>query len=295
MKMVKAEGLTYEYTKIMETDHGTEEHRVVALKNVNIEIEKGEFVVVLGHNGSGKSTFFLCCNGIRKPDSGQLYFEGHPLDYSKKGLLSLRSKVGVVFQDPDNQLFSANVLQEISFGPLNLGLTQQETRRRAEQVMERLGISSFAHRPVHALSGGQKKLVAIADILVMEPSLILLDEPAAALDPIHTRIVREIIDEISASGITVVTATHDVDYAWSWADDVLLFHEGQLLAFGSPKDVFTQKKLLETASLETPCVLKIFQALQKGGFLPESLPCPRTINELESLLSSQRPMNKSQP
>lgn len=283
--LLKAEQLSYTY----------EGSDVPALNGLSLEIRRGRKIACMGANGSGKSTFFLCCNGIRKPDSGQLYFEGHPLDYSKKGLLSLRSKVGVVFQDPDNQLFSANVLQEISFGPLNLGLTQQETRRRAEQVMERLGIASFAHRPVHALSGGQKKLVAIADILVMEPSLILLDEPAAALDPIHTRIVREIIDEISASGITVVTATHDVDYAWSWADDVLLFHEGQLLAFGSPKDVFTQKKLLETASLETPCVLKIFQALQKGGFLPESLPCPRTINELESLLSSQRPMNKSQP
>lgn len=283
--LLKAKQLSYTY----------EGSDVPALNGLSLEIRRGRKVACMGANGSGKSTFFLCCNGIRKPDSGQLYFEGHPLDYSKKGLLSLRSKVGVVFQDPDNQLFSANVLQEISFGPLNLGLTQQETRRRAEQVMERLGITSFAHRPVHALSGGQKKLVAIADILVMEPSLILLDEPAAALDPIHTRIVREIIDEISASGITVVTATHDVDYAWSWADDVLLFHEGQLLAFGSPKDVFTQKKLLETASLETPCVLKIFQALQKGGFLPESLPCPRTINELESLLSSQRPMNKSQP
>lgn len=283
--LLKAEQLSYTY----------EGSDVPALNGLSLEIRRGRKVACMGANGSGKSTFFLCCNGIRKPDSGQLFFEGHPLDYSKKGLLSLRSKVGVVFQDPDNQLFSANVLQEISFGPLNLGLTQQETRRRAEKVMERLGIASFAHRPVHALSGGQKKLVAIADILVMEPSLILLDEPAAALDPIHTRIVREIIDEISASGITVVTATHDVDYAWSWADDVLLFHEGQLLAFGSPKDVFTQKKLLETASLETPCVLKIFQALQKGGFLPESLPCPRTINELESLLSSQRPMNKSQP
>lgn len=283
--LLKAKQLSYTY----------EGSDVPALNGLSLEIRRGRKVACMGANGSGKSTFFLCCNGIRKPDSGQLYFEGHPLDYSKKGLLSLRSKVGVVFQDPDNQLFSANVLQEISFGPLNLGLTQQETRRRAEQVMERLGIASFAHRPVHALSGGQKKLVAIADILVMEPSLILLDEPAAALDPIHTRIVREIIDEISASGITVVTATHDVDYAWSWADDVLLFHEGQLLAFGSLKDVFTQKKLLETASLETPCVLKIFQALQKGGFLPESLPCPRTINELESLLSSQRPMNKSQP
>lgn len=283
--LLKAEQLSYTY----------EGSDVPALNGLSLEIRRGRKVACMGANGSGKSTFFLCCNSIRKPDSGQLYFEGHPLDYSKKGLLSLRSKVGVVFQDPDNQLFSANVLQEISFGPLNLGLTQQETRRRAEQVMERLGIASFAHRPVHALSGGQKKLVAIADILVMEPSLILLDEPAAALDPIHTRIVREIIDEISASGITVVTATHDVDYAWSWADDVLLFHEGQLLACGAPKDVFTKKELLETASLETPCVLKIFQALQKGGFLPESLPCPRTINELESLLSSQRPMNKSQP
>ena len=238
----------------------------------------------MGANGSGKSTFFLCCNGIRKPDSGRLYFEGRPLDYSKKGLLSLRSKVGVVFQDPDDQLFSANVLQEISFGPLNLGLTQQETKQRAAQVMERLGITPFAHRPVHALSGGQKKLVAIADILVMEPSLILLDEPAAALDPIHTRIVREIIDEISASGITIVTATHDVDYAWSWAEDVLLFHEGRLLACGAPEEVFTKKELLDTASLEEPCVLSMYRALREKGWLPDLQNRPRTLNDLKEYL-----------
>ena len=272
--LLKAEQLSYTY----------EGSDVPALNGLSLEIQRGRKIACMGANGSGKSTFFLCCNGIRKPDSGQLYFEGRPLDYSKKGLLSLRSKVGVVFQDPDDQLFSANVLQEISFGPLNLGLTQQETKQRAAQVMERLGITPFAHRPVHALSGGQKKLVAIADILVMEPSLILLDEPAAALDPIHTRIVREIIDEISASGITIVTATHDVDYAWSWAEDVLLFHEGRLLACGAPEEVFTKKELLDTASLEEPCVLSMYQALREKDLLPDLQNCPRTLNDLKEYL-----------
>ncbi len=272
--LLKAEQLSYTY----------EGSDVPALNGLSLEIQRGRKIACMGANGSGKSTFFLCCNGIRKPDSGRLYFEGRPLDYSKKGLLSLRSKVGVVFQDPDDQLFSANVLQEISFGPLNLGLTQQETKQRAAQVMERLGITPFAHRPVHALSGGQKKLVAIADILVMEPSLILLDEPAAALDPIHTRIVREIIDEISASGITIVTATHDVDYAWSWAEDVLLFHEGRLLACGAPEEVFTKKELLDTASLEEPCVLSMYRALREKGWLPDLQNRPRTLNDLKEYL-----------
>ena len=272
--LLKAEQLSYTY----------EGSDVPALNGLSLEIQRGRKIACMGANGSGKSTFFLCCNGIRKPDSGRLYFEGRPLDYSKKGLLSLRSKVGVVFQDPDDQLFSANVLQEISFGPLNLGLTQQETKQRAAQVMERLGITPFAHRPVHALSGGQKKLVAIADILVMEPSLILLDEPAAALDPIHTRIVREIIDEISASGITIVTATHDVDYAWSWAEDVLLFHEGRLLACGAPEEVFTKKELLDTSSLEEPCVLSMYRALREKGWLPDRQNRPRTLNDLKEYL-----------
>lgn len=272
--LLKAEQLHYTY----------EGGDVPALNGLSLTLRRGRKIACMGSNGSGKSTFFLCCNGIRKPDSGRLYFEGRPVDYSKKGLLSLRSKVGVVFQDPDDQLFSANVLQEISFGPLNLGLTQQETRQRTAQVMERLGITPFAHRPVHALSGGQKKLVAIADILVMEPSLILLDEPAAALDPIHTRIVREIIDEISESGITVVTATHDVDYAWSWAEDVLLFHEGRLLACGAPEEIFTKKDLLETASLEEPCVLSMYQALREKGWLPDLQNRPRTLNDLKEYL-----------
>ena len=269
--LLKTENLCYTY----------EGNTSPALDHLDLSIRRGKRVACMGANGSGKSTFFLCCNGILRPDSGRILFAGQPLDYSRKGLLSLRSQVGIVFQVPDNQLFCASVFQEISFGPLNLGLDEATVRKRVSAVMDRLGITPYADRPVHALSGGQKKLVAIADILVMEPSLILLDEPVASLDPLHTRMVREVIDKIAGEGITVVTATHDADYAWSWADEILLLGEGRLLAFGSPAEVFSRKDLLCKANLQPPTVLQLSAALRRGGLLPASLPTPRTLKELE--------------
>lgn len=272
--LLKTENLCYTY----------EGNTSPALDHLDLSIRRGKRVACMGANGSGKSTFFLCCNGILRPDSGRILFAGQPLDYSRKGLLSLRSQVGIVFQDPDNQLFCASVFQEISFGPLNLGLDEATVRKRVHSVMDRLGITPYADRPVHALSGGQKKLVSIADILVMEPSLILLDEPAASLDPLHTRMVREVIDEIAGEGITVMTATHDVDYAWSWADEILLLEEGRLLAFGSPAEVFSREDLLHRAGLTVPRILRLFGTLQQKGILPRSLSCPRTFQELERFL-----------
>ena len=272
--LLKTENLCYTY----------EGNTSPALDHLDLSIRRGKRVACMGANGSGKSTFFLCCNGILRPDSGRILFAGQPLDYSRKGLLSLRSQVGIVFQDPDNQLFCASVFQEISFGPLNLGLDEATVRKRVSAVMDRLGITPYADRPVHALSGGQKKLVSIADILVMEPSLILLDEPVASLDPLHTRMVREVIDEIAGEGITVVTATHDVDYAWSWADEILLLEEGRLLSFGSPADVFSREDLLHRAGLTVPRILRLFVTLQQKGILPRSFSCPRTFQELERFL-----------
>lgn len=272
--LLKTENLCYTY----------EGNTSPALDHLDLSIRRGKRVACMGANGSGKSTFFLCCNGILRPDSGRILFAGQPLDYSRKGLLSLRSQVGIVFQDPDNQLFCASVFQEISFGPLNLGLDEATVRKRVSAVMDRLGITPYADRPAHALSGGQKKLVSIADILVMEPSLILLDEPTASLDPLHTRMVREVIDEIAGEGITVMTATHDVDYAWSWADEILLLEEGRLLAFGSPAEVFSREDLLHRAGLTVPRILRLFGTLQQKGILPRSLSCPRTFQELERFL-----------
>ena len=147
-----------------------------SLNGLSLEIGRGKKIAFMGANGSGKSTFFLCCNGIHKPDKGTIYFDGQPLDYSREGLLKLRSKIGIVFQDPDNQLFSASVYQEISFGILNLGVPEEEARKEVEQVIETLEIEPFRHKPTHALSGGQKKQVSIADILVMHPEIIILDE-----------------------------------------------------------------------------------------------------------------------
>lgn len=256
-----------------------------SLKDLSLSIRRGRRTAVMGANGSGKSTFFLCCNGILRPDEGQIYYNGQPLSYRKKDLLSLREKVGIVFQDPDMQLFCASVYQEISFGPLNLGLSREKAAREVEAVIRRLGITPFRHRPAHALSGGQKKQVALADILVMHPELLILDEPFAALDPSHVHIIRDMIRDLekdsSPSGpLTVIIATHDTDFALEWADEVILFSEGQVLAQGAPASVLTDRELLARASLDLPGVIKVFESLQAAGLLGADLPAPKHPDQL---------------
>ena len=273
--ILKAEDLCFSY------EEGQEEK---ALNGLSLEIRRGQKVAVMGSNGSGKSTFFLCCNGIHRPDSGRLFFDGKEVTYDRKSLLALRSKVGIVFQDPDNQLFSASVFQEISFGILNLGVSQEQARQEVEQIIDYLEITPFRDKPAHALSGGQKKQVSIADSLVMHPELIILDEPAAALDPKHTAMVKKIVDKLTENGITVLMATHDVNYAYEWADEVLLFHRGKLLSHGCPEKLFRQTDLLHTTNLEQPGVLRLFDNLQAAKLLPEDLPVPRNLQELERCL-----------
>lgn len=199
--------------------------------------------------------------------------------------MDLRSKIGIVFQDPDNQLFSASVYQEISFGVLNLGFSEEEAKKEVEKVIEELEITPFRHKPTHALSGGQKKQVSIADILVMHPEIIILDEPAAALDPRHTTMVNHIVDQMTEAGITVLMATHDVNYAYQWADEVLLFHQGKVLMQGSPAQVFSNPTVLKQTNLEPPAVLELFDSLCKKGILKASLPLPRNLKTLEQYIA----------
>lgn len=255
-----------------------------ALNHLSLEIKSGRKIACMGSNGSGKSTFFLCCNGIHRPDQGTLSYKGKPFDYSRKGLLDLRRKVGIVFQEPDHQIFCADVQQDISFGVLNLGHTEAEARQKVTQVMKELGITPFAHKPTHALSGGQKKQVAIAGILAMDPELIILDEPTASLDPLHTQIVRSLIDRMADTDTTVMLATHDVEYAYGWADEIILFHNGRILSQGTPEEIFTQKPLLQTANLKQPAVLSLFQRLTEEHILPSELPLPKTMETLARYL-----------
>ena len=269
-----------------------EERDKPALNGLNLEIRKGQKVAFMGSNGSGKSTFFLCCNGIHRPSAGTLYFHGKPVTYDRKGLLDLRSKVGIVFQDPDNQLFSASVYQEISFGLLNMGVPEDQARSEVEAVIDYLEITPFRHKPTHALSGGQKKQVSIADILVMHPEIIILDEPAAALDPRHTTMVNHIVDQLTQAGITVLMATHDVNYAYAWADQVLVFHQGQVLLQGDPETVFRETELLRKTNLEQPGVLSLFDRLREKGLLPKALKAPKTMQELEDCLLAHLPSGR---
>lgn len=276
---------------ILEAKHigYTYEDGTRALRDVSVTIRRGRKIAMMGANGSGKSTFFLCLNGIYRPQAGELWKDGKPYDYSRKGLQKLRSQVGIVFQDPDNQLIIGNVRQEISFGILNMGAPMDEAKRRVDEVIRELKIDPFADKPTHALSGGQKKQVAIADILVMDPELIILDEPMASLDPLHMRIIREMIDKLTARGITVLIASHDVDFVFEWADEVVLFEEGRVMLQGTPMEVFTQKTLLERTHLHPPAVLELFSRLQKKALIPSACQPPRTFAELEAYIEMMQP------
>lgn len=281
--ILKAENLFYTY------DDGKSH----SLNGLSLEIRRGKKIAVMGPNGSGKSTFFLCCNGVYRPASGTVYFHGEPVDYTRKGLLRLRQKVGIVFQDPDNQLFSASVCQEIAFGLLNLGIPEQEARQEVEKIMEEMEISSYRDRPTHALSGGQKKQVSIADILVMKPEIVILDEPAAALDPRHTELVNRAVDRMTRDGITVMMATHDVNYALEWADEVIVFRDGKAEAHGTPRQIFRDRELLKKTNLQCPAVLKLTDALKSKGILKKEDREPDSMEELLQQIHALSPENFS--
>lgn len=273
--ILKAEDLHFSY------DDGNTQ----SLDGLSLEIRRGTRIACMGTNGSGKSTFFLCLNGILRPSSGTVYLEGKPIDYSRKGLLDLRRRVGIVFQDPDDQLFSASVHQEISFGLMNLGVPEDEARRRVDAIIDEMEIRPYASKPTHALSGGQKKQVSIADVLVMRPELVILDEPAAALDPRHTALVNRAVERMTADGITVVMATHDVNYAFEWADEVAVFHAGRVVAQGSTEEIFANDQLLAENNLEKPAAFELFDSLCERGVLSRDLGIPHTLKQLEGYIA----------
>ena len=275
MEVIKTAALTKAYDAKRAVDH------------LDMTVRQGDIYGFIGRNGSGKSTLFLNLNGVYKPTSGQILYEGKPLDYSRKGLLQLRRNAGIVFQDPDNQLFCSSVAGEISFGLYNLGLEEEEIRTRVDQVCDRLSITPFRTKPTHFLSGGQKKRVSIADILVMGPQLLILDEPFSALDPKHARMIDDILEQLAQEGITVVIATHNTDHAYRWADRVVLLNNAHILAQGSPEQIFSDHELLSQANLEAPQMLRVRDVLANQGMLPSDC-FPKTPEQLAELLARKR-------
>ena len=255
-----------------------------ALKKIDFNIKKGEKIAFIGGNGSGKSTMFLCLNGVLRPSSGNIYYEDKQIEYTRKGLLDLRSKVQIVFQDPDNQVFSASVYEEISFGILNLGIDEKVVERKVNEVIKELEIEPFVNKPTHFLSGGQKKRVSIADILVMDPEVIILDEPTSALDPKYTNVVNNLIDELTEKGKTVILSTHDVNQALKWADRIFVFMDGDIVKEGKPEEIFLDDETLDKANLLVPYTIKLYKNLLRKGILNENLKVPKTIEILEKYI-----------
>lgn len=233
-----------------------------ALRGVTLDIEAGKKIAVLGHNGSGKSTLFLLLNGLYRPQSGTYIFNGENITFKKKQLRNLIEKTGVVFQDPEIQLFASTVYKEISIGPKNLGLGDVEVIERINSAMEQADVTHLKERPVHFLSYGEKKRVAIADILAMKSEVILLDEPLAWLDSLHEKRILEILNSISRENKTVIMSTHSSDLAYEWADYIYLFSEGRIAASGTPGDIFSQRELMISAGIEPPFVLQIAERMK---------------------------------
>lgn len=214
-----------------------------ALCGASLRLEEGQRVALLGRNGAGKSTLLLHANGILRPTAGEVRIAGTPLDYSRRGLLIARRQVGMIFQNPDDQLFSASVAQDISFGPLNLGLDAAETRQRVATAAALCEVSDLLDRPTHALSGGQKTRVALAGVLAMAPRVILADEATAGLDPWMRRQVFTIFNQLAATGVTVLLATHDLEVARNWADSVAIMDAGRVVAVAPPEQIFADPTL----------------------------------------------------
>lgn len=249
-----------------------------ALKGVSLKIDKGDMVALLGKNGAGKSTLFLHLNGIYEPDEGKVFIDGEELKYDKKSLLKFRQKVGIVFQNPDDQIFAPTVEEDVAFGPLNLGLPMEEVQDRVEEALARVGMSGTEKIAPHHLSGGQKKRVAIAGILAMKPEIMVLDEPTAGLDPQGVENLVTLLKELNDEGITIVISTHEVDLVPDYANKIFVLVDGELIAEGTPKEIFAQPEVLEKANLKIPIVTELFQQLESEGFDMEN-DYPLTIEE----------------
>ena len=243
-------------------------YEIHALKQVSLEIRDGQFIGLIGHTGSGKSTLVQHLNGLVKATSGHIYFNGADIDSEKYDMRRLRSKVGLVFQYPEHQLFEVDVLSDVCFGPKNQGLSQEEAEKRAREALRMVGISEeYEKQSPFDLSGGQKRRVAIAGVLAMEPEVLILDEPTAGLDP---RGRDEILDQISLlhkeRGITVILVSHSMEDVAKYVERIIVMNQGEVMYDDVPREVFRHYKELESVGLAAPQVTYIMHTLKDRGF-----------------------------
>ena len=264
MEMIKAENLSYEYIKVTETEKGTKQEKILALNHVNLSIEQGSFVAVLGHNGSGKSTFAKHINALVRPTEGVLWVNGYDTQ-NEELIWDIRQSAGMVFQNPDNQLVATVVEEDIAFGPENMGVPSEQIRKRVDDAFNAVGMLEYKQHSPAKLSGGQKQRIAIAGVLAMKPKCIVFDEPTAMLDPVGRRDVMDTILQLNKEeGMTIVLITHYMDEAVK-AEKVFVIDDGNMVLEGTPKEVFPQVETLKNYGLDVPQVTETAYELKKMG------------------------------
>ena len=260
MALLTAQNVSFSYDK--QTD---------AVKNVSLSVEKGEYVAIIGHNGSGKSTLAKLFNGLIKPDSGTITVDGFS-SHDKKSLFEIRKRVGVVFQNPDNQLVASIVEDDVAFGPENLGVPRQEIGTRIDFALKAVGMEKFRHSSPTRLSGGQKQRIAIAGVLALMPDVLVLDESTAMLDPQGRKEVLKVVEKLNKEqNVTVITITHYMDEVVC-ADKVYVINDGEIALYGTPQQIFEQKDKIRQFGLELPLATEVAIKLKENGVnLPDGI------------------------
>lgn len=261
---IKLENISYQYR---------DSSRRKALSNVSLEIKPGEFIGIVGHTGSGKSTLIQHLNGLLKPDEGKVLFDGSDIYQEGYSLKELRGKVGLSFQYPEHQLFEVTVFEDVCFGPKNLGLSQEEVKERAREALQMVGMDEkYYEKSPFELSGGQKRRVAIAGILAMHPQYFILDEPTAGLDPIGRDKILELLKRLHENqGITIILVSHSMEEIANYVDRILVMDQGCLLYDDVPKEVFKHKEKLEEIGLAVPFYMYLMEDLRERGFFEEEV------------------------
>ena len=263
-EIIKTEGLGFVY----DDDDSVKREAIPALANVNISISEGEYVAVLGHNGSGKSTFAKLLNLILTPTVGKIFIDGRDItaeNFSEDDVFEIRKKIGMVFQNPDNQLVATVVEEDVAFGPENLGLPREEIRRRVTESLCLVDMQEYTHHAPHKLSGGQKQIVAIAGIIAMKPKVIIFDESTAMLDPLGRREVVGIMERLNREeGITIINITHYMEEA-ARADRVIVINDGRVALDGTAREVFSRTEELHRMGLESPQGVELIAELRAAG------------------------------
>lgn len=252
-----------------------------ATDNLSLEIKKGEKVAIIGRNGMGKSTLFFLANGVLKPDSGKIFLGNNEIKHSKDDLKLLRKSVGLVFQDPDNQFVAPTVEEEISFGPLNLGYSQDETREIVDDILRLLKIENLRSRSTHSLSGGEKKIVSIGSVMALYPDFLIFDEPTAGLDNYNSKNLLKILDMLHDLGLGLIISTHEIDFAWEWSEKVIIIKDGKVAASGPTTEILTDIDLLNENKLDIPYIVEFTNFLKETHDIKTY---PKNMEELKKIL-----------